>query len=124
MYVGRGWLEKIENGEESKVQWKKLTYRPLLQPSQGLERLARGRVVEDQDVAVVAHGPRGAPHLDADDDQADEPQHEEHEGAEDHDGREQPPLRYEPQQQHDEDDRERRDRDPVGEEPVPIWARR
>ncbi len=108
----RGRGEKREEKEE-------LTYRPLLEPGERLDRVAGGRgVVEDEEVAVVADGAGGAPHLDADDDEADEPEHEEHEGAEDDDGGEQPPLRDQPQQQDDEDDRQRRHRDPVGEVPV------
>lgn len=68
----------------------------LLQPGEGLEGLARGVAVEDGGVAVGRDAARGPPELDARDDEAHEPQHEEHEAADHDDGGEEAPLEDEP----------------------------
>lgn len=68
----------------------------LLQPGEGLEGLARGVAVEDGGVAVGRDAARGTPELDARDDEADQPQHEEHEAADHDDGGEEAPLEDEP----------------------------
>lgn len=90
----------------------------LLQPGEGLEGLARGVAVEDGGVAVGRDAARGAPELDARDDEPDQPQHEEHEPADHDDGGEEAPLEDEPQQDHYEDYHEGGDGYVVGEVPA------
>lgn len=76
------------------------------------------RIVPDEAVAVDADAAGGTPELDADDNEAHEPEHEEDQGAYYDDGGEQAALGDQPEEQDDVDDSEAGDGDVVGEVPA------
>lgn len=89
----------------------------LLQPGEHLHALALRTLVEDLAVTAACNAV-GAPQLDGDDDQADEPEHEKHEAADHDDGGEEAPLEDQPEHQPDEDDDNGRNGYVVGEIPA------
>ncbi|QSZ31187.1 hypothetical protein DSL72_000750 [Monilinia vaccinii-corymbosi] len=94
-----------------------LTDRAFLQPGQRAGRRAALWIRHHVQVAITIDGARGAPQLHRPHDQADHPQHEEDERAEDHDAGEQLPLRDQPEHQDQEGHAEGGRDDPVGKIP-------
>jgi hypothetical protein len=90
----------------------------LLQPSQCSNIRPRYRLPAHKYITLRIDIPRGPPKLDTRHDEPDKPEHEEDEGAEDHDAREELALRDQPEHEGEEEDREGGDGDPVGEVPA------
>jgi hypothetical protein len=95
-----------------------LTDAALLKPCEGFDAVPRLWLVEDLNVAGAVDGALGAPELNGNDNQADQPEDEKHKGANHHNGRKQLILRHEPDQHEDPEDDERRDGDVVGKVPA------
>lgn len=90
----------------------------LLQPSQGIDTLARKRLVRHIQLTIPVHAAARAKELDTRFDQAGQPEHEQDEGAQDDDAGEQHALRDQHEDQDQEEDGEGGGGDLVGEEPV------
>ena len=90
----------------------------MLQPRKSLERLPEGVFIEYRQVAVTVDRPGRAPQLDRDDDEAYQPEYEEHERSNHDYGRQESHIHDKPYDEGDESNNEAPDGDKIGKVPI------